>query len=168
MKRLILERQLKDHDGCVNCINFSSTGQLLSSGSDDLHVILWDWATGYKVAKFDSGHVANVFQVCGGERGEGTITGDVGMGGRDGRRLDVHMYCMFLGEIVSAVLPPSLFSGLRPSSCLTQATVSWSLQREMGRCGAKSSPLQAPSSRQREWPITVTPPIRCCLLGLCT
>ena len=63
VRRLELERQLKDHNGCVNCINFSYDGQLLASGSDDLHVVLWDWAKGKAVGKLDSGHVANVFQV---------------------------------------------------------------------------------------------------------
>ena len=59
-----LEHQLKEHEGCVNCINFSSSGQVLASGSDDLQVVMWDWAKGTKLAKLDSGHVANVFQVC--------------------------------------------------------------------------------------------------------
>ena len=63
VQRLELERQLKEHEGCVNCINFSHGGELLASGSDDLHVVLWDWAKGRKLTKFDSGHIANVFQV---------------------------------------------------------------------------------------------------------
>ncbi len=63
VQRLALETSLKGHEGCVNSINFSWGGRLLASGSDDLHVILWDWAAGRSVAKFDSGHVANVFQV---------------------------------------------------------------------------------------------------------
>ncbi len=64
MQRLKLERQLKEHEGCVNCINFSPSGELLASGSDDLQVVLWDWAKGRKMAKLESGHHANVFQVC--------------------------------------------------------------------------------------------------------
>ncbi len=63
VKRLALERRLKEHEGCVNCINFSWGGRLLASGSDDLQVVLWDWAKGKVVSKFDSNHVANVFQV---------------------------------------------------------------------------------------------------------
>ena len=63
VQRLQLERQLKEHEGCVNCIHFSHGGELLASGSDDLHVVLWDWAKGKQVTKFDSGHIANVFQV---------------------------------------------------------------------------------------------------------
>lgn len=63
MKRLRLEHKLEEHEGCVNCINFSPSGQLLASGSDDLQVVLWDWVKGTKMAKFESGHIANVFQV---------------------------------------------------------------------------------------------------------
>ena len=63
VQRLRLERRLKEHQGCVNCINFSWGGRLLASGSDDLQVVLWDWARGNVLGKFDSGHVANVFQV---------------------------------------------------------------------------------------------------------
>lgn len=63
VERLTLESRLKEHQGCVNCINFSWAGNLLASGSDDLQVVLWDWASGRVVKKFDTGHVANVFQV---------------------------------------------------------------------------------------------------------
>lgn len=63
VQRLGLERRLKEHEGCVNCINFSWGGRLLASGSDDLQVVLWDWASSKVMGKFDSGHVANVFQV---------------------------------------------------------------------------------------------------------
>ena len=29
------------HSGCVNCLEWSKTGALLASGSDDLHIKLW-------------------------------------------------------------------------------------------------------------------------------
>lgn len=51
------------HDGCVNALHFNSTGTRLASGSDDLSVVIWDWATGEPVLKYDSGHRSNVFQV---------------------------------------------------------------------------------------------------------
>lgn len=62
VQRLKLETRLREHEGCVNCINFSTSGEMLASGSDDLHVVLWDWARGRMMAKYDTGHVANVFQ----------------------------------------------------------------------------------------------------------
>ena len=36
---------------------------MLASGSDDLHVVLWNWEKGNLLAKVESGHMANVFQV---------------------------------------------------------------------------------------------------------
>ena len=41
-----------------------TSGTLLASGSDDLHVAIWDWQERKMVACFDSGHRSNVFQVC--------------------------------------------------------------------------------------------------------
>lgn len=63
VQRLVMDKRLREHQGCVNCINFSWQGDLLASSSDDLHVVLWDWRRGRIASKFDSGHVANVFQV---------------------------------------------------------------------------------------------------------
>ena len=63
VKRLRLEKRLEAHEGCVNCINFSPSGQLLVSGSDDLHVVIWDWVRGRMLSKLESGHISNIFQV---------------------------------------------------------------------------------------------------------
>ena len=63
VKRFKVEKRLEKHQGCVNCINFSHSGQLLASGSDDLRILLWDWAKGSVVGNFQSKHLANVFQV---------------------------------------------------------------------------------------------------------
>ena len=63
VRRLKLEKHIHSHEGCVNCISFSHDGHLLVSGSDDLQIVLWDWSKGKIVGKFDSKHVANVFQV---------------------------------------------------------------------------------------------------------
>ena len=65
VSRLTLTHELPFHDGCVNSLNFNSTGELLLSGSDDLKVALWDWtkdATKPKLT-YPSGHSNNVFQV---------------------------------------------------------------------------------------------------------
>lgn len=62
VERLELMAKLERHDGCVNGLNFSADGHLLASGSDDLNVVLWNWATGTVSRVFKSGHQHNVFQ----------------------------------------------------------------------------------------------------------
>ncbi|CAL7933171.1 unnamed protein product [Xylocopa violacea] len=58
-----LTYQLNEHEGCVNALNFNKNGNLLASGSDDLNVVIWDWAIGKKHHSFASGHRSNIFQV---------------------------------------------------------------------------------------------------------
>ena len=41
----------------------NSLGTLLASASDDLQVILWDWALNQMAVAYDSEHHSNVFQV---------------------------------------------------------------------------------------------------------
>ncbi|XP_013187255.1 DDB1- and CUL4-associated factor 8 [Amyelois transitella] len=53
---------LNEHKGCVNSINFHPEGHLLASGSDDTHVIVWDWARNIPLQKIKTGHKSNVFQ----------------------------------------------------------------------------------------------------------
>ncbi|CAL1300479.1 unnamed protein product [Larinioides sclopetarius] len=62
VERLELMYKMKKHDGCVNALNFNTTGTRLVSGSDDLHVIIWDWTISEPVLEYRSGHQANVFQ----------------------------------------------------------------------------------------------------------
>lgn len=57
-----LLHKLEKHHGCVNCLNFNRTGNLLVSGSDDLRVIVWDWAKRKPIRTLHSGHTSNVFQ----------------------------------------------------------------------------------------------------------
>ncbi len=60
---LKLYKSLQKHNGCVNCVSFNDSGEILISASDDRHVCLWDWARKKNLLHFDSGHTANVFQV---------------------------------------------------------------------------------------------------------
>ncbi|XP_001632024.3 DDB1- and CUL4-associated factor 8 isoform X2 [Nematostella vectensis] len=62
VQRLKLHSNLKYHDGCVNTLHYSPTGELLASGSDDLDIVIWDWAKKKKVLHYESGHASNVFQ----------------------------------------------------------------------------------------------------------
>lgn len=64
VERLTQTDSLDFHVGCVNAVNFNSTGDLIASGSDDLQVAIWDWLKYTKEPKmtFDSGHTSNVFQ----------------------------------------------------------------------------------------------------------
>lgn len=62
VKQLNLEKKLNGHDGCVNAVEFNSTGDLLVSGSDDCKVILWDWARNFERFSYPSGHLDNMFQ----------------------------------------------------------------------------------------------------------
>lgn len=63
VQRLELQGRLERHTGCVNTLHFNPTGTRLASGSDDLRVVIWDWAIRHAVLEFDSGHKSNVFQV---------------------------------------------------------------------------------------------------------
>ncbi|TXG73931.1 hypothetical protein EZV62_002510 [Acer yangbiense] len=62
VKQINLYKKLNGHQGCVNTVEFNSTGDLLVSGSDDKRVILWNWATGSKIFSYSSGHLDNIFQ----------------------------------------------------------------------------------------------------------
>lgn len=62
VERLSLLNKLEKHEGCVNCLNFNKTGNLLVTGSDDLHVIVWDWAKSTPIQTVRTGHTSNVFQ----------------------------------------------------------------------------------------------------------
>ncbi|XP_013111761.2 DDB1- and CUL4-associated factor 8 [Stomoxys calcitrans] len=62
VERMKLSHVLRKHNGCVNCLNFNKSGDLLVTGSDDARLIIWDWA-GNKVKHiWKSGHSSNIFQ----------------------------------------------------------------------------------------------------------
>ncbi|XP_062542797.1 DDB1- and CUL4-associated factor 8 [Armigeres subalbatus] len=85
VERLDLSHRLCEHEGCVNSLNFNSTGTLLASGSDDLKINLWHWQTNKLMQSISSGHRSNVFQTkfvdASGYRGEIEIIST----GRDGQ-----------------------------------------------------------------------------------
>ncbi|XP_071636980.1 DDB1- and CUL4-associated factor 8 isoform X1 [Temnothorax longispinosus] len=62
VERLQVMHKLNEHQGCVNALNFNQKGNLLASASDDLAVVIWDWAVGKKRHWFMSGHTSNMFQ----------------------------------------------------------------------------------------------------------
>ncbi|XP_055378898.1 WD and tetratricopeptide repeats protein 1 [Condylostylus longicornis] len=63
IERLELELILEGHNGCVNCLEWSDTGQVLASGSDDQEVILWDVFRKRKIACLHTPHKGNIFSV---------------------------------------------------------------------------------------------------------
>lgn len=63
IRRIELESVLEGHNGCVNCLEWSSNGRLLASSSDDYHVILWDPFQKKKILDFLTPHHGNVFSV---------------------------------------------------------------------------------------------------------
>ncbi|XP_046426357.1 WD and tetratricopeptide repeats protein 1-like [Neodiprion fabricii] len=61
--RLGLEKELEGHGGCVNCLEWNESGEILASASDDTHVILWDPFRYTKKKVFRTGHSGNIFSV---------------------------------------------------------------------------------------------------------
>ncbi|CAL0332268.1 unnamed protein product [Lupinus luteus] len=62
VKKLNLYGKLNGHEGCVNAVEFNSSGDMLVSGSDDRQVMLWNWASKTKLLEYPSGHSDNIFQ----------------------------------------------------------------------------------------------------------
>ncbi|KAH8296052.1 hypothetical protein KR054_001087 [Drosophila jambulina] len=62
VEQMSLLHEMCNHSGCVNCLNFNRSGDLVCSGSDDLNIIVWDWAKNKPRHKFRSGHSMNIFQ----------------------------------------------------------------------------------------------------------
>ncbi|KAJ6648158.1 WD and tetratricopeptide repeats protein 1, partial [Pseudolycoriella hygida] len=61
--RLELEAILEGHNGCVNCIEWSETGQLLASVSDDQHLMIWDPFKHRRLVDVSTPHHNNIFSV---------------------------------------------------------------------------------------------------------
>ncbi|KAF5281774.1 hypothetical protein FQA39_LY17693 [Lamprigera yunnana] len=63
LKRLGLECELEGHQGCVNCLEWSSDGKRLASGSDDTNVIIWDPFRHRLLKVVHTPHIGNIFSV---------------------------------------------------------------------------------------------------------
>ncbi|XP_055918043.1 WD and tetratricopeptide repeats protein 1 [Eupeodes corollae] len=63
INNLELESSLEGHDGCVNCLEWSTDGKILASGSDDFQVILWDVFHKKKIKTIKTPHTGNMFSV---------------------------------------------------------------------------------------------------------
>jgi len=75
VRRLGLVKELEGHSGCVNCIQWNSTGRLLASGSDDKSIIVWDGLVGKKIVKVETPHEGNIFSVVWLPGGEDQMVG---------------------------------------------------------------------------------------------
>ncbi|XP_063708016.1 DDB1- and CUL4-associated factor 6-like [Culicoides brevitarsis] len=61
VQRLAQSSVLKVHNGCVNTVFWNKSGQLLLSGSDDIHFVLTDPFSGKVQVRHKSLHRANIF-----------------------------------------------------------------------------------------------------------
>lgn len=84
---------LERHYGCVNCLNFNKAGNLLVTGSDDLRVIVWNWAKRQPLIVQKSGHRSNVFQSKFVDNGSATNQTDFHLitSARDGEVRQIHV-----------------------------------------------------------------------------
>ncbi|CAL7932852.1 unnamed protein product [Xylocopa violacea] len=63
ISRLGLEKELFGHTGCVNCLEWNESGQILASASDDMNIILWDPFRYEKKLVLHTRHQGNIFSV---------------------------------------------------------------------------------------------------------
>lgn len=98
VERLKLLKVMSRHTGCVNCLNFNRSGDLICSGSDDLSIHVWDWANGKPRHSFKSGHSYNIFQT---KFIDSAGCLDIVSSSRD-------------GQVRRAVIPPSGSSSIKP------------------------------------------------------
>ncbi|XP_034253371.1 WD and tetratricopeptide repeats protein 1-like [Thrips palmi] len=63
LQRLGLEKELEGHTGCVNCLEWNSTGEILASASDDVRIIIWDPFRHKLLDTISTNHHGNIFSV---------------------------------------------------------------------------------------------------------
>ncbi|KAH8252294.1 hypothetical protein KR038_003591 [Drosophila bunnanda] len=61
--RLEQEALLAGHEGCVNCLEWTTDGLWLASGSDDFRVMIWDPFRKKRVHVISTKHLGNMFSV---------------------------------------------------------------------------------------------------------
>ena len=61
VSRLGLVAELTGHHGCVNCLQWSTSGQFLLSGSDDKTLMVWDGLRCRRLGRMETPHEANIF-----------------------------------------------------------------------------------------------------------
>lgn len=93
--RLDLEKTLAQHASCVNCIEWSSDGRFLASGSDDNHVIIWNAFRHRVVLDMLTPHEGNIFSV---KFLPGTGNSKVASGAADGK---IYVYDILCGMDMS-------------------------------------------------------------------
>ncbi|KAH1021874.1 hypothetical protein HUJ04_011358 [Dendroctonus ponderosae] len=59
----LIKRLGVQHEGCVNCLQWSTDGRLLASGSDDTKVIIWEPMKHRRPHILSTIHVGNIFSV---------------------------------------------------------------------------------------------------------
>lgn len=95
VERLELMYKMQKHRGCVNSLNFNKAGNLLVTGSDDLKIIVWKWASNEILHMVESGHQSNIFQ---------TKFLELGNDGLDiGKRLN-NIFCNFLINSLTSII----------------------------------------------------------------
>ncbi|CAD5121988.1 DgyrCDS10441 [Dimorphilus gyrociliatus] len=63
IKKIGLKTELEGHKGCVNCLEWNSTGDVLASGSDDYTIKLWDPFRYRMLNSMTTAHTGNIFSV---------------------------------------------------------------------------------------------------------
>lgn len=137
VQRLELQGRLERHTGCVNTLHFNPSGTRLASGSDDLRVVIWDWAVRRAVLEFDSGHKSNVFQV-----------GGVPVLGLEENFINTPLSTLDHLIIREVTMGTVL---CRPSSCPTAATPRWPCAPATARSGWLSCPPLSAARTPRGW-----------------
>eukprot|EP00834_Sanchytrium_tribonematis_P001942 NODE_52_length_30984_cov_1.383358.p9 type:complete len:409 gc:universal NODE_52_length_30984_cov_1.383358:6587-7813(+) len=69
-----VSKELRQHTGCVNTVQFNKSGDLMVSGSDDKYICLWDGFSFELKEKIFTNHGHNIFSAVLLENGEGVLS----------------------------------------------------------------------------------------------